>query len=83
MVAVHLESAEDVVILEGEANQMMKVDSILAGRLAEASNAKYADAGHRTTAKDWEGDGLYAIRPRVVIAWSKFPRDATRWTLAQ
>jgi PPOX class probable F420-dependent enzyme len=79
-VAVHLESGEDVVIVEGEAHMDPNPDQALTARLAEAFGDKYAYANYRPDPKNWQGGGLYAIRPHVAIAWTKFPRDATRWT---
>lgn len=70
-VAVHLESGDDVVILEGEAEKFSDPDPALFGRLADASAAKY----------DWRPDtmGGYRVRPRVAYAWTTFPADATRF----
>ena len=80
-VSAHLESGEDVLILEGEAHEIVQPDKTLAARLVEAYGEKYAYAGYRPTPQNWDSGGLYAIQPRVVIAWTKFPQDATRWML--
>jgi nitroimidazol reductase NimA-like FMN-containing flavoprotein (pyridoxamine 5'-phosphate oxidase superfamily) len=76
-VAVHLESGDEVVILEGEAQTIPHPDATLVPRLVEGFSRKYA--GYKPNPEMWEGAGLYAIRPRVVIAWTQFPKDATRW----
>ena len=70
-VVIHLESGDDVVILEGTAEEVTNPDPSFVGRYADAFAAKY----------DWRPDtaGGYVLRPRVAYAWSKFPGDATRW----
>ena len=73
-VVVHLESGDDVVILEGVAEVVIDPDPGLVGRLVSASDAKYG-----VSSDDVEGS--YAVRPRVVFAWSDGgPRTYTRWT---
>lgn len=62
-VAVHLESGEDVVILEGVAEVVSNPDPGLVERLFASSKAKYG-----TGSRDVEGS--YVVRPRVVFAWS-------------
>lgn len=67
-VTVHLESGDDVVILEGIAEEI--TDSALLSRIDDAYAAKY---GIR------HGTPVWAVRSRVAFAWSRFPGDATRW----
>jgi hypothetical protein len=74
-VVVHLESGDDVVILKGEVYEerdqtlMEQVDAIYYG-------TKYGGAP-----PDPSGEGGWlAMRPKVVIAWTAFPTNATRWT---
>lgn len=67
-VVVHGESGEDVVVVEGVAEEVS--DPALQERLDDAYEAKY---GIR------HGTPVWAVRPRVVHAWSSFPTDATRW----
>ena len=71
-IVVHTESAESVVIVEGEAE---RVDEETAAaerieRLDGAYEAKY-DVRH--------GTPFFAVRPERVLAWSDYPTDATRW----
>jgi PPOX class probable F420-dependent enzyme len=70
-VVVHLESGDDVVILEGAVELSRDTDVLT--RVADAYEEKYA---HRpgTTA-------LYVLRPRVAQTWTEkdFARNATRW----
>jgi hypothetical protein len=75
-VCVHLESGADVVILHGEAEELRAPDRSLTNHLADASAAKY---GYRPKPEDYEAPGTYVFRPRMVLAWKQFPKDATRW----
>ena len=70
-VVIHLESGDDVVILEGTAEVFTSSDPSFIARYADVFAAKY----------DWRPDevGGYVLRLRVAYAWSKFPQDATRW----
>jgi hypothetical protein len=79
-VVAHLESGDDVVILEGTAEQIVPPDPDLAARLVEAIEAKYGAGGYHPTADQWNEGGLYAIRLRKAFAWTQFPGDATRFT---
>ena len=67
-VVAHPESGEDVVIIEGAAEEV--TDPSLQERIDDAYEAKY---GIR------HGTPVWALKPRVVHAWSRFPQDATRW----
>ena len=79
-ISVHLESGDDVVILEGEAEQIRGVERPdLVLKLAAAYSAKYAAKGYEPTPDTWDEGGLYVLRPRIAFAWTKFPDDATRW----
>jgi hypothetical protein len=76
-VAVHPESGEDVVILEGVAEVVSDPDSGLVERLFASSMAKYG-MGSRDV------EGSYVVRPRVVFAWSAgSPITYTRWVFDQ
>jgi hypothetical protein len=73
---LHLADPYDVVIVEGEVRPAAPTIE-LGERLAAATNEKYAASGYRTDAGSFS-DSL-ALRPRRVLAWSKFPTDATRF----
>lgn len=76
-VTVHLESGEDVVILEGVAEVVTDPDPGLVERLFTTSSAKYG-TGSRDVA------GSYVVRPRVAFAWSEgAPHTFTRWAFDQ
>ncbi len=78
-VCIHLESADDVLILQGEA-RLHTPDRALALRLAEASAQKY---GYAPKPEDYEATPVHVFRPRIVFAWSPPLKDATRWELPQ
>jgi hypothetical protein len=73
---VHLESADDVVILEGEVEEVLDRPSFEA--IDVAYRAKYgmgvAEAGE-------DGAVWHVVRPRKAHAWleNDFPNTATRW----
>jgi hypothetical protein len=75
-VCIHLESGSDVVILHGDAQELRAPDPSLAARLIEASTKKY---GFAPKPEDFAAGGTYEFRPRLVLAWKQFPKDATRW----
>jgi PPOX class probable F420-dependent enzyme len=77
-VAVHLESGDDAVMLEGTADRT-SLDADLHRRVTAAYGAKYD-----MTADQLPGpDGWYALRASRAFAWQErdFPRTATRWRL--
>jgi len=71
----HLESGDDVVILEGEAGEV--TDAAALERFADAYEPKYA------LRPDLEALGalVVVLRPRVALTWEErdYPRTATRW----
>jgi len=77
-VSIHLESTEDMVVLEGRA---VEVDP---QKFAPAFR-KRADAVSRKKYKMgftiMPGSVFYRVRPRVALAWleKKFPYHSTRW----
>jgi hypothetical protein len=75
-VAVHLESGDDVLILEGvaEKHTEQNTDPALLKRIDDAYEAKY----HMR-----HGTPVWAVRPTVVFAWTAYPTTVTRWTFEQ
>jgi pyridoxine/pyridoxamine 5'-phosphate oxidase len=75
-ILVHLESGDDVVILEGKVERVAGTD--LPGGFVDAYDAKY---GHRIDPSD-PAFGFYRLRPSTVLAWREtdFPTSATRFT---
>ena len=80
-VTVHLESGDEVVILEGRTEDAAGPERPLAERLAAAFTAKYGDTRweYRPTPEQWDRGGLWVMRPLVAFGCSEFPRDVTRW----
>jgi hypothetical protein len=68
-VVVHLESGDEVVIVEGEAEPV-----VVDGTLIDDYERKY---DYRAEASE----GWYCVRPRRVLAWTEagYPRNATRF----
>lgn len=62
-----------MVIVEGAILDEDDVGEALAERIAASFAARYN--GYRTQAR-----GFFILVPRVALAWSRFPADATRWT---
>lgn len=79
-VALHLEDGEQVVIVEGKVEKCVP-DSGLAVRLARASAEKYAVTSDSPDSSEVAEDTL-CLRPQIVLAWTHFPEDATRWRFA-
>jgi general stress protein 26 len=74
-VIVHLESGDDVVIIEGAVRIVRDVGVLT--RFVDAYDAKYA------VRPDPDPDGFtLALDPKVVLTWEEkdFPNTATRWT---
>jgi hypothetical protein len=71
-VVMHLEDALRVVILEGTA-EWVTPSPEEAGRLAETSKRKYGYAVVGDTGGSW------ALRPHRALAWTRFPKDCTRF----
>ena len=73
---VHLESGDDVVIIEGSAEEVMEPP--LLQHFAEDYQMKYQIRPdvNSATAK------VYSLRPKVAFAWQEkdFPTTATRWS---
>jgi PPOX class probable F420-dependent enzyme len=69
---VHLESGDDVVILEGDVNRAAWPRHVL-----DAYEAKY---GYRIDAQNRD-TSLFLLRPRVAYTWTEqeFTKNATRW----
>lgn len=75
-ISVHLESGDDVVILEGTAAEVDLADRSMLKKLDAASRAKY-----KMPLMVMPERVVYCVRPRVVLAWTEndFPNNATRW----
>jgi nitroimidazol reductase NimA-like FMN-containing flavoprotein (pyridoxamine 5'-phosphate oxidase superfamily) len=80
-ISVHLESGDEVVILEGDVLDIPKLDKERAERLAVLMKSKYASEPYEyePNPNDWMERGLYALRPKAALAWGAFPRTLTKW----
>jgi Pyridoxamine 5'-phosphate oxidase len=78
-VSIHLDSGDDVVILEGKAVEVDLNDKPTFKKLDAASRAKY-----KMPLMVMPESVVYSVRPRVVLAWTEkdFPNNATRWEFA-
>jgi nitroimidazol reductase NimA-like FMN-containing flavoprotein (pyridoxamine 5'-phosphate oxidase superfamily) len=75
--SVHLESGDDVVILEGRAVEIASTDEPTLAKIDAASRKKY-----KMPLMTIPGETvLFVVRPSVVLAWTEndFPNNATRW----
>jgi hypothetical protein len=82
-VSLHLESGDEVVIMEGEAKAAGKPSRELAEKIAQGYRAKYAQHGYAPEANQWDNEGLYEIAPRQVLAWTKFTDDPTKFVFGK
>ena len=74
---IHLESADDVVIVHGMATTLTHVDLTLAKKLSAASKAKY---GYGPTPEMYQASAISVLRPEVAFAWTDLTKDPTRFT---
>jgi hypothetical protein len=74
---VHLESGDDVVILEGIVGRVTKTTALT--RFVDLYEAKY---GIRPDPSD-PGQGVYQFKAHTALAWREqdMPKSATRWNL--
>jgi Pyridoxamine 5'-phosphate oxidase len=69
-VSIHLESATEVVMLEGIVDRITEGTDPRLMDIDDAYEAKY-DMRH--------GPPMWLVTPDIVIAWTDFPKDATRF----
>jgi hypothetical protein len=74
-VCIHLESADDVIIVHGIAREL-KPDQSLIARLSEESKKKY---GFAPPPEAFAAGGSWIVRPTMALAWKEALKDATRW----
>ncbi len=78
-VALHLESGDEAVILEGTARPAGRPAPELAGRIAQAYRNKYASSGYAPEADQWNDGGLFVFTFHQCLAWTKFNEDPTKF----
>lgn len=76
-IAIHLESGDHVVILEGVVSELPTMDRELAEKVASAYGAKYEVKF--PSAEDLVTRGMWLLKPSVALAWDAFPTTLTRW----
>ena len=67
-VVVHLESGDEVVIVEGAVTQ-----------IAEAENMRHIDAAYLAKYDMEHGPPVWRLQPTLAFAWTEFPTTTTRW----
>jgi hypothetical protein len=67
---MHLESGDEVVIIEGRVELVSD---------PESPHAKPVDAAYVAKYQMPHGLPIWKLHPRAAFAWSKFPNDTTRW----
>jgi general stress protein 26 len=78
-VVVHLESGDEVLILEGTAEILSGApDRALAEQVAAAYTKKYAPA-YEPSPDQWDAGGLFIFTPQLGLGWTIFPENMTRW----
>ena len=82
-ISVHLESGNQVIILEGTSLPAGKPSPELANQLVEDYRKKYADQGYSPEPNQWDEGGLYVFTPHQCLAWTKFNEDPTKFTFEE
>ncbi len=72
-IAVHLESGDDVVIIEGMV-EVVTTDEELGAHIVAVYASKYDDPFPQPATP-----GIFRLRPRTARAWTENWEDATRW----
>jgi hypothetical protein len=79
-VSVHLESGDQVIILEGTSVPAGKPSTELANRLVKEYRRKYREHGYSPEPAQWDEGGLYVFTPRQCLAWTSFTENPTKFT---
>lgn len=78
-VSVHLESGNEVVIIEGLTEKVISPAPADSQAIDDQYGGKY-DWRPSTEGDEPVGTGWYRLVPSKIIAWTQFPADMTRWT---
>lgn len=81
---VHLESGDDVVLIEGSFKEIGQPSRDLLRQVDEEFIRKYktyrpSEHLNDRSKSNFPPEGLFAVMPQLVIAWSGMASDATRW----
>lgn len=82
-VGVHLESGDEAVILEGRCVVLPRPGMDLAEDLAQEYARKYAAHGYAPEPTELNEGWVFAVTPRVVLAWTSFTEDPTKFVFEQ
>lgn len=82
-VSLHLESGNQVVIMDGSSRTAGKPAPEFARSLAEDIGGKYADQGYSPEPTQWDEGGLYVFTPRQCIAWTSFYENPTKFVFEE
>jgi nitroimidazol reductase NimA-like FMN-containing flavoprotein (pyridoxamine 5'-phosphate oxidase superfamily) len=80
-VVIHLEDGDKAVIVEGIARTHERPTPAFAERLAALYTRKYTASDYAPTPDTWDNGGLYVVQPTLVLAWTEFGVDMTRWRI--
>ncbi len=81
--ALHLESGDQALIIEGTAGEAGRPSAELAAKIAAAYRAKYTQFGYSPEPDQWNEGGLFVFTPKKVLTWTNFMDDPTRFTLTE
>jgi hypothetical protein len=76
-IVVHLESGDQVVVVEGVCHPAPKPIPTLAEHLAREYTRKYE--GYAPEPTTWDGGGLFVVVPHTALAWTSFTDDPTKF----
>ena len=82
-IALHLESGDEVVIVEGVVKAVEKPSVELGQQVAQSYRTKYADLGYAPEPTQWDNGGLSEVTLRRVLAWTKFSDDPTKFVFEE
>ncbi len=82
-VALHLESGDQALIVEGSSQEAGRPAPDLAAELAQAYRIKYQSFGYAPEPNQWDEGGLFVFTPRKVLAWTNFMDDPTRFIFTE
>ena len=82
-VSLHLESGNQVVMMEGISKSAEKPTPEFATQLAEAIGRKYGEDGYSPKPDQWDEGGLYVFTARQCIAWTVFYENPTKFVFEE
>ena len=84
--AIHLESGDEVILIEGRFEEIGRPSQRLLRQVDEEFIRKYetyrpSEHLDGRSQSSYPPEGLFAVHPQLVIAWSGMASDATRWRI--